>query len=547
MALKIPIITMEYDNRVLKYTPTVVRRTNGINFSGGAEILYNNSKELWDFFVSIATPNTSKYIKLVESNKYLEIQWVNSHFGDSPIGAKHSYNLHYCDINKVRKYGGGSIDFFPTYPYLNTYASPLTQLTWGVLEDGTPCNIYANKSYKSTIASQYFINLGGKPLYDYSYSLGTVPKNFAWISGDDSANNGCGKWVIDNTLKQYLFGNSTQYDYPNYPFNPSTSGGGDGNGDKTTDDILIPSLPSNTITASNLLKIYKMQPSTLSSLSDFLWSDNLFDDLKQILGNPIDSIVSLKILYCDVLVSSSENIILGNIDTGISTGRVNLQYLYLDCGTIQIDEYFGNALDYNPYTTAEVFLPFCGTIPLDIDDIMKANVNIEYIIDVLSGSCVAHVKVQKNVDNTELNSILYTASGNLSVDIPISANNSIGLTTALVGAVANSVFSTSSGSPIGEISSALSVSAMKQRVSKNNNLGSNFGALSIKKPYITIHRPIQSVAEDYSKFVGFPLNVNKKLKDVNGFTTVDSAILNFNALTEEKEMIIDLLQSGVFV
>ena len=50
---------------------------------------------------------------------------------------------------------------------------------------------------------------------------------------------------------------------------------------------------------------------------------------------------------------------------------------------------YNSYLDYAPYTKAEIFLPFIGFCPLNINDIMGKSVDITYNIDLLSGVCTA--------------------------------------------------------------------------------------------------------------------------------------------------------------
>lgn len=550
--LKVPYVDFKIDENITKrFYFSIGNFSNGTNFNGGVDVIYHNeslSEVLKDY-----VPNSgSRYIEILQTGYFLKLENKVRDLIDDVWGDIYLSNIVICDKNKNQLFGFGSLK----YREGNGYGNKIMGLN-GIIDSSymyienadTFAVCYANWQEKisatTSLFNPAFIN-SYRNIYTSRYGGYTDEnRNYAIV--------GCSTWRLltnqnqINTMKQAFFGENPSYDYPNYPFNPSQSGGGTGVGDKSSDIIDIPSIPPSVAINSKMLTMYNTTIGELSQLSDFLWSDNFIEDIKQLFGDPLNAIISLKGFFNSIEEKHGGIINLGNISTEISSNIVDSQYITLDCGVINIEEFFGSALDYNPYTSLELYLPFCGTISLNVDDFMGGSMNVTYLIDLLSGACVAHVRSIRNRDNTELNSVLYSVGGNCAMDIPITSNQSIGLTSAIIGSISASAIGVVSGGIGGTVGSAMSVSAMKQRISKNGNISSNVGTLSIKKPYVTINRPIQSVAENYSTFVGFPLNVNKKLKDVSGFTTVDSAILNFNALTEEKEMIMDLLQSGVFV
>ena len=76
-------------------------------------------------------------------------------------------------------------------------------------------------------------------------------------------------------------------------------------------------------------------------------------------------------------------------------------------------------------TKATIYLPFCGTYPIDIRMIMGGAIKVDYFIDVIQGNCVATVWGRNYEGHS---TILGTYSGNCAVPLPItgaSANSGI--------------------------------------------------------------------------------------------------------------------------
>lgn len=62
---------------------------------------------------------------------------------------------------------------------------------------------------------------------------------------------------------------------------------------------------------------------------------------------------------------------------------------------------FGDCfLDYEPYTTYELYVPFCGTTKIRAADILGHTLNVTMLIDLITGSCTAYVKADQLVIET---------------------------------------------------------------------------------------------------------------------------------------------------
>lgn len=68
---------------------------------------------------------------------------------------------------------------------------------------------------------------------------------------------------------------------------------------------------------------------------------------------------------------------------------------------INIFPRFGDCfLDYEPYTTYELYVPFCGTTKIRAADILGHTLNVSMLIDLITGSCTAYVKADQLVIET---------------------------------------------------------------------------------------------------------------------------------------------------
>lgn len=376
--------------------------------------------------------------------------------------------------------------------------------------------------------------------------------------------------VSANSLYNFLLKAGVK---PTYPDGDDDDDFPDGDDDDDSDDIEpTPIFPTS---ATGFVSMYAPSQSQLSELASFMWSKNFLDILLKLQQNPYDAIISIKNICCDIETGGTSNIILGNVETDISCPTISQQYQQIDCGTINLTRYFGNFLDFNPYTSIKIYLPFIGFRELDVDEVMGASLHLYYNIDVLTGSCVALIKVSKNVGGTNLNSVLYQFDGMIANEIPVTANDysnvvsaiirgaattaaAIGVTAATGGAGAGaggallgSAVANETATAIGTtmvVNSAIDTVTSKINVQHGGSLSGSMGVLATKQPYVIIHRVIEKNPSNYAKLHGIPSNAYKKLSSLKGFTKMqDIQIKSTIGSVDETEEIKQLLLSGVVI
>ena len=330
------------------------------------------------------------------------------------------------------------------------------------------------------------------------------------------------------------------------PFNPggsSGTGGGGGDFDNTSIPIEIPSLPSISAASTGFISLYNPTLSQLNDLASYLWSD-LFeiDGWKKLFANPMDSILGLSILPVAVPSGGLREVKVGNIGTGISLSVASSQFVEVDCGTINVKEYWGAYLDYEPYTQAQIFLPYIGTRPISVDEIMDKTIRVVYHVDILTGACCCFVKCG--------DSVLYTYNGQCSIPIPITSANYTSVVNGVISVAASvgSLVATGGASAptaIPAIATSV-VNQMKPQIEKSGSISGSAGVLNMQIPYLILIRPRQALPSKQNEFIGYPSLITVQLTELSGYTEVQSIHLeNIPATQEELVEIQSLLEGGV--
>lgn len=315
--------------------------------------------------------------------------------------------------------------------------------------------------------------------------------------------------------------------------------------------IPVPIVPAS-VSSNKLFTVYNPTSSQLDQLGGYLWDNSLIETLKKIWQNPMDGIIGLSQVYCTPATGGSHNIILGYLDSGVSSAVVTNQFSHIDCGEVEIPELNQNATDYNPYTAIQIYLPFIGITELDINEFMGGKISIKYHIDVYTGTCLAEVKMKRTRDVPN-GGIVYTFTGNCSQQLPLTSGDQKGLLTALIGAAGvglgiasgGMTAAASAGMALGEV--RRDVSREMMHVSHSGNLSANAGIMGQKKPYVIINRQKPYNANTYGKFYGYPVNKTVFLSNFTGFCRVKAARLRSRATEEEKKEIMELCQQGIIM
>lgn len=367
-------------------------------------------------------------------------------------------------------------------------------------------------------------------LKTFTYVPVPTPNVTDWMdtqpTGDGSQQNQKDTVVnpdMDSSIKDAISSSgSTGSDTPNPPDT------GDGNS-----PTIVPPVGK----ASSLWSIYNPTLEQVNQFGSWLWSSNFVEQLKKLFSDPMQAIIGLHKVYSPVQTSGQGTIKCGYLDSGVPSKLVSEQYITVDCGSVDLQEYFGNVFDYPPYTEVSIYLPFIGIRQLDPSDVMRSTISVKYRIDVLTGACLAEVNVQRDAAG----GTLYTFSGDAAVRYPVSSGSYMGIVSGLIG-VATSVVS-------GNLLPALGgVTRLHTNVERSGSFTGNSGAMGSKVPYLIISRPQTAMADKFETLSGYPSNTYTTLSDCKGFTQVKYChVENLSATETEKKEIERLLKEGVIL
>lgn len=331
----------------------------------------------------------------------------------------------------------------------------------------------------------------------------------------------------------------------------STEGGEDGTFDPYGDDIEFPDLPSVSGVSSGLIKIYKPTIYELQNFAQWLYASpldqSIWTTLTKLYSSPFDYIVSLQLLPVDTSAVEASTIKLGPVDTEVPSNRLTSQYYSTPEYTKTIDEYYGSFIDYTPNTKIMLYLPFIGFTEISADDAMAGAISIKYNIDLMTGDCVAFVRIRSKYTN----SVMYQYRGNCAAQIPLTGRDFSQIISAGLTAAANIGLTAATGGALAPtaIKSVLSVAASKPNLERGGSIGGNASHLTGYTPYLLFMRPAASHPKSYEKYKGRPSNITETLANLTGYTEVDELITSgfSRASQSEVEEIKSLLSSGIYL
>lgn len=295
--------------------------------------------------------------------------------------------------------------------------------------------------------------------------------------------------------------------------------------------------PTSGVGGSKLYSVYNPSQANVDALGAYLWTENIIDKIEQFFKNsPLEAIISLHMIYCTPSTGTSKNIYLGYLDSGVSAPTVNSQYVDIACGYVDIPELYGNVLDYTG-VSVQVFLPFIGFKVLKTKEVMGKRLDINYKVDVYTGTCLAMLYVI----SANTRQLLYTYEGNCSVQIPLTASDR----TRLISGLITAGISAFTSNPAGVVGGIASIGV---NIDRSGSFSGNAGAMGVKKPYIVISRAINAQATGYNTMYGYPLNKYGYLQNFRGFTRCKSVHVDISiATSDEIDEIEAMLKEGIII
>ena len=420
---------------------------------------------------------------------------------------------------------------------------------WSMTRNWTQ-NTY-RRLYLCTLSNAFsqFNNEGDAPRNVGIYYIVNLPRGIAGSYG------GCECACITTTRGCYALSDALTYqDYltnggesvvDNDPIGAGgyAGGGGIGGGgtfDDTSDEVGDDELPTESLSDIGFVTLYTPTLTQIKSLAQFMWSNNFFDNVLKLKADLFDCVIGLHILPFKPSTSGTKAIYAGNVQTPVNSLYTNAQFQKIECGSIAINEYWGNYLDYAPYTQIELMLPFIGSRALDTDEVMGRTLSIRYKVDIATGAFVAVVMADGRV--------MYQYTGACAVPIPITGQDKSAMisdTVRLAVDGGKALASGGAGAPAVASDAVNAIAgAMKQDTVRSGNLGGASGFLAKNVPYLIIKRPRQSLAKTYIDELGYPCNASYTLGSLSGYTRCEKVEFKSATATSEEHSEIERILCG---
>lgn len=340
---------------------------------------------------------------------------------------------------------------------------------------------------------------------------------------------------------------------------------------------------------------YIIEPSKITPLISYLYSDlptnqPLTDYLT---NNPIDCVVSfmkfpfeIEPLTDDQNPTGEREVFFGKVNSHITVKGITKSLIALiDCGECTYYSPYGanDFRSYEPYYTAEIYLPYCGNVKLNPSIFLNANnttkIKVKYLVDLITGSCIAMVYRD--------NLVVEMATGQIGVNLPITgvqcadlqrdiANKQSALRTSrntALASVAKTIVNATgavSGSPAGMVGAFSSVMTTLNSIESNKIAQYNIEHVQVpynvkggaspltdyafeQFPRITFRRPVmlpeyEEHPEIYAHSVGYACIISDTISNYSGYAEITGVDLSgIVATDEEKTMIKNYLESGVYL
>ena len=345
----------------------------------------------------------------------------------------------------------------------------------------------------------------------------------------------------------------------------------DGDDDGVYDPDAMPD-PDNFTTPEGfdgnavLTKTYAVSAAVLQNIGQKLWSQDYYNVLK-IQNNPIENIVSVK-HYPFAMTGTTEEVKVGDIAFGINGSKVDGVQI-LTIGTYKYTGWFKNYLDLQPFTSVKIYLPYCGIFELNPADLLGRTIGVEYVIDLVTGQCMAIVKMDKKSNGKYLP--FMNVYGQMGVDIPLTSSDRVqtelraaSAAVTAMGSTAGHVISNDAlGAANSAVNGALTLAGMDYATQRTSAQSPCCTSHANPDVFLIIERPAEEYAEPdaqtgFKHLHGAPCNkyLSLSAKRGNGqpifpsgsFVAMDARTDIAFAMTEdENRMLEDLLTKGVYI
>ena len=228
----------------------------------------------------------------------------------------------------------------------------------------------------------------------------------------------------------------------------------------------------------------------------------------------------------------------------------DMKSCYYDFGEL---DGWGDKLDFT-HTQLTLFLPFVGSVNIDINACMYNRLEVDYCIDVYNGNIIYYVYT--NSLETDTDTLYGTYTGNCAIDIPLcgagQSGSVLGRITNAVSSLAVGAASIAAGNPVTTAGAALGMidaATPTYKVDRSGAIDVNGACLSPYRISLKISQPVELRA-DTQLNVGRASFFDCAFSDLPAGKHIISAVEVdgiSTATAAEQEQIKQILMRGVYV
>lgn len=312
-------------------------------------------------------------------------------------------------------------------------------------------------------------------------------------------------------------------------------------------------------TGAHGLRMYDVGTSAIDAIYERLWSRDIWDVWANRKFNPIGGLLSLHRVPCAAPTGAAvSSVTIAGQQYPVPTNSAKLvsdNIVTVECNGgnwLDVPEIAGSFVDYAPYCSAVLTLPFVGSVGIDVNAFSSGKIKVVYEIDLISGNCLAEVFTL----DRDGSSILYGSyAGNCAYKMPITGNDNGGL--AVLGAVAGiattglaTVATGGSAAPLAAsvISGAANAIGAEHHLQQAGTLPSNASAIGDLRVTLVITRPAYLTPDDYEQIKGYPAGDGHTISQYSGFLAGEMHAEGIDGATDaEKAAIEAAFAGGVYV
>lgn len=283
-----------------------------------------------------------------------------------------------------------------------------------------------------------------------------------------------------------------------------------------------------------------------------MWFDIFKGDDFEVLVNMVSGVTSniannvIGIIFHSItppLPQKVDQIILGRFNSGINSRKCENTVFTKDIGTVSFPRYSNTYIDYMCDIT--IYLPYCGSFPLDPSLVVGKKLSAKYIVDITTGACSCELRAN--------GSLIYTFDGLEGCNVPFSMSNGEEYVRS-VADLAGKLPMISN--PVGaSLALATGLSMEQPSIQTSSvNTSASISQVHPQKAFILIKKIRRSnIGQCFNSAKGRVLCQTKKLSELDGITIVNNPRIDTThedepaMMSGEYEALMNCMREGVIL